>query len=273
LPAHRLLKWLRHPKVFTLDDRGRAVPLCGTPSPHEFPKLPWWATSSTVARIGDPWVTELKFQSRHQVWDQVAWWAVFILVELCFTLWWPGREWWMRLLTAILVSLPVGLVVHARLERTLRRKARRTIREAYLIASRCPSCRAFIDINPGADGCSECACGAAWRVPDDARRDAAPENLPLLPSSADTRLLRGECPWCGYSRIGLPEDTLCPECGSAKEGQLAGPPRPPVGRPVCARCRASMRGREVGRTCPDCGAMYGVEWAPEDEEVTPQRAP
>src|SRR5262245_59932850 len=31
-------------------------------------------------------------------------------------------------------------------------------------------------------------------------------------------------------------------------------------RPICSRCGGDMRGREEGRTCPGCGAMYGVEY-------------
>ena len=36
-------------------------------------------------------------------------------------------------------------------------------------------------------------------------------------------------------------------------------PRGPNTRPICARCGGDMRGREDGRTCPRCGAMYGVD--------------
>jgi hypothetical protein len=96
---------------------------------------------------------------------------------------------------------------------------------------------------------------------------------------------QGLCPECGYDWRSIAEEPRCPECGHEREQPVAEPASettlepareptrrtapivpPPPGRPVCARCGGNMRGREDGRICPDCGAMYGVEYI-EDEET------
>lgn len=260
--------------VHVADDRGRQIVLCPTPAPGDWPKHLYLGKSAAIEQVGEPWVTEEALQRKWLFWNQALWILMSLLVWRPLAIWWPAAPWWI----AWSVSLGIVLIIHKvaapLLNHHWRSRARRTIIVAYLSASRCPSCREFIDINAAADGCSECAkCGAAWRVPAQAQRDKPYEPPPKMPFGAAARLDRGECPWCGYSRVGLADDDPCPECGRmtiVKAVSTPPPPLPPrMGRPVCARCRGSMRGREDDRTCPSCGAMYGVEWLPEDEPAPP----
>jgi|GEM_PF-5444760 len=75
---------------------------------------------------------------------------------------------------------------------------------------------------------------------------------------ARERLAKGECPTCRYKRSGLPADAPCPECGALPTVPQLEQRPPPIGLPVCARCRTSMLGMET-RACPECGVMYGID--------------
>jgi hypothetical protein len=94
------------------------------------------------------------------------------------------------------------------------------------------------------------------------------------------RIAAGLCGHCGYDLQATSDGQPCPECGTLPPipapvsipDPAPGPMRPrepmaelppPTGRPICANCGHDMRGRGHGRTCPECGVIYGVEWIEE----------
>lgn len=76
------------------------------------------------------------------------------------------------------------------------------VRDAWLTESLCPSCTHALLIQPEAAGSSTPArcteCGASWIIP------------PPPPRATPS------CSFCGYSLVGLPESSACPECGKSQ---------------------------------------------------------
>lgn len=76
------------------------------------------------------------------------------------------------------------------------------VRDAWLTESLCPSCTHALLTQPGTAGSSTPAscteCGASWIIP------------PPPPRATPS------CASCGYSLVGLPESSACPECGKSQ---------------------------------------------------------
>jgi hypothetical protein len=265
----RLWKILTYQALRTTDDRGRDVPLCLTPTDDEFPKLPWWRTSEMVRQLGEPWKTELRFQRHSKLSGHLAWMVVLGGTWLSIRMFWPGVTDFGHYLIAFLIAFPAASFAHVWLEYCARSQGTAELKRVYLGAGRCVSCRTPLAGSPGEDGCTACGCGAAWKLADELRRDLPPQPVGLFPDTATAREQRGECRRCGYSRRGIPDDALCPECGAMKNGWVIPPEETPEGRPVCARCKTSMEGRERGRICPECGVMNGIHWVVDQPSSVP----
>jgi hypothetical protein len=113
-------------------------------------------------------------------------------------------------------------------------------RENLLAVGLCPCCLCQLGgLEPEEDGCVICRrCRSAW-------------------AGASIGEPSETCRKCSYVLDGI-VSPVCPECGFSRRGPLEAPR--PIGNPVCARCGRDMRGREENRACPDCGAMYGIDY-------------
>jgi hypothetical protein len=178
------------------------------------------------------------------------------------------------LLTAVLTPFVVG-----------RRRMQRLVRS--ITDKSCPDCAYPLEhiddakipklgVIPGLGprSCIECGCPWPLLPPPPAREPSVdqvlgpaaaemhPDAIPPLDLSGSSlqRLRRGQCPYCGYDRAGLPRHARCPECASTIARRAPRPEPTPSGRPTCAACGFDMRGRESNRTCPECGVMSGITW-------------
>ena len=242
----------------TTDDAGRAVRLCGAPSLEEFPTTRWWQTSAAIAALGEPWITELRLRRLQVLCDMLIHLLMFGGFLICVELVWPKPHWG-HYAVALGILVPVRLIAGLAIENQVRTQSTSEIKRAYLVAGRCPSCRTHLKGAPAA-GEVHCECASVWRLTGESELRAPPDPIGLFPNSATAREVRGECRRCGYSRIGVAHDALCPECGAMKNGWILLPEPAPTGWPVCAHCRRDMKGRERGRICPDCGVMNGIDW-------------
>jgi hypothetical protein len=137
------------------------------------------------------------------------------------------------------------LVGRRRLRRLARSISERTCPDcAYPLASMADAAVGSLGVVPGLGprACVECGCPWPLLPPPPAREPAADQVLG--PASADLhpdaippmgltgtslqRLKRGECPYCGYDRSGLPSHARCPECASTIARQAPLPELPPV---------------------------------------------
>ncbi len=83
------------------------------------------------------------------------------------------------------------------------------------------------------------------------------------------------CGSCGYELLGLPQNGVCPECGTrvgedAPPGAASTGTRPaepaPTRKPACHHCGYDLTGLEPGSACPECGTLSiaGVPGAARD---------
>ena len=168
-----MLQWRGTRQAFSratlTDARGREVPLLDGPTRADWKRFSWWRRSRAVQLAGEPWMTELRVQSRAGMFYGAVLGIMFALtrplVDRYFT---PAFSSFPGPLAYLLPASIVGVMgwpLYGVVVRLLRRERRGELLRAYLSAGLCPSCsHPLAGLAPADDGALVCPeCGAAWK--------------------------------------------------------------------------------------------------------------